>query len=135
MKQLAHVLSTKFKSLLPSSEDDASQTSEQKKAVRENSIVMGMLGIAITGAALIRVIEKMKMKSNEWPGGIACEVWEMMAEKFRPKDVLSRAEQKKKLMKLELKREKILRSSLTQLRSWRSTTTLMFRKMRGSRSL
>ena len=104
VKQLAHVLSSKFKSLLPSREDDSSQTSEQKKAVRENSVVMGMLGIAITGAALMRVIEKMKMKSNEWPDGIACEVWEMMAEKFRPKDVLSRAEQKKKLMKLQLKK-------------------------------
>ena len=91
VKQLAHVLSTKFKLLLPSREDAPSQTSEQKKAVIENSVVMGMLGIAITGAALIRVIdiEKMKMKGNEWPDGIACEVWEMMAEKFRPKDVLS----------------------------------------------
>jgi len=104
MKQLAHVLSSTFKAVLPTSEDASSQTDEQKKAVKENGIVTGMLMVAITGAALIRKIEKMKMKSREWPDGIAYEIWDMMADDFRPNDVLSRADQKKKLSKLELKK-------------------------------
>ena len=34
VKQLAHVLSSKFKSLLPTSEDASGQTDKQKKAVK-----------------------------------------------------------------------------------------------------
>ena len=64
MKQLAHVLSSTFKALLPASEDASGQTDEQKKVVKENGIITGMLMVAITGAALIRKIEKMKMKSR-----------------------------------------------------------------------
>ena len=44
-----------------------------------------------------------KTKRDEWPSGRAFAVMEMLLKKYRPKDILSKAHQKKKLMKLKLK--------------------------------
>ena len=57
---LLHVIKATFKSVLPATENAGSQTREQRAAVKQNSMVVGFLGIAINGAALIHKIEKMK---------------------------------------------------------------------------
>ena len=44
-----------------------------------------------------------KTKTNEWPSGRAFAIMEMLLKKHRPKDILSKVHQKKKLMKLKLK--------------------------------
>ena len=43
------------------------------------------------------------MKTDKWPSGRAFAVMEMLLKKYRPKDILSKAHQKKKLMRLKLK--------------------------------
>ena len=45
-----------------------------------------------------------KTKTDEWPSGRAFAVMEMLLKKYRPKDSLSNAHQKKKLMSLKSKR-------------------------------
>ena len=66
---LLHVIAAAFKGMLPASEDAGSQTREQQAAVKQNTIVVGFLGIAINSASLIRKIEK--MKTAEWPNNLA----------------------------------------------------------------
>ena len=84
---LLHVITAAFKGMLPASEDAGSQTREQQAAVKQNTMVVGYLGIAIDSAALIRKIEK--MKTAEWPNNLAFEIIEMLNKKFRPNDLLA----------------------------------------------
>ena len=99
VKSLSHVITAAFKDLLPTTESAAS-TRVEKEAVKENTLVVGLFGIVITGAALLRKIEK--MKSPEWPNGCGYLIADMMLTKYRPNDILSLGDQKTKLLELRL---------------------------------
>ena len=99
VRGLAHVIKKTFKDVLPASEAEAA-TKAQKEAVKENSTVTGLFGIVITGAALLRKIEK--MKTDEWPDGCGYLIADMLLNKYRPNDLLALGDQKTKLLELRL---------------------------------
>ena len=41
-------------------------------------------------------------RTDDWPSGLACEIWKNLENEFRPSDVLAEAELTKKLMGLTL---------------------------------
>ena len=62
---------------------------------------MGYLGMALVSSQwTVKVAET---KTDKWPSGRAFAVMEMLLKKYRPKETLLKAHQKKKLMKLKLK--------------------------------
>jgi hypothetical protein len=64
---------------------------------------MGYLGITLTSPKWMIKVEK--TKSEKWPSGLTYEVAEALKKKYRPNDMLSKAEQKTKLGLLKLKKD------------------------------
>ena len=100
LRGLTNATNKEFDGVLPEIEMEEGQTAAQKKNMLKNVQVMSYLVIIIKCAALIVRLEKMKTKS--WPGSKARRFPEDLLNKYRPKDFLVSAEQKK-LVLIELK--------------------------------
>jgi hypothetical protein len=99
-KGIVHIMKESFKEVLPASENESRQNADQKQAVKDNQIGMGILTMNVTSPLLIVKIEK--LMTEEWPSGLFYKVIEMLNEKYRPRDMMSRAMQKQALMALKL---------------------------------
>ena len=63
---------------------------------------MGYFGISLTSPKWM--IKVKNSRTEEWPSGRAYLIAEELEETFRPKDILSKADQKKKLGQLKYKK-------------------------------
>jgi hypothetical protein len=100
-KNLLDALMPEFENELPESEYAESQNAKQKKNAEKNRMVMGYLGITLTSPKWMIKVEK--TKSEKWPSGLAYEVAKALKKRYRPNDMLSKAEQKTKLGLLRLR--------------------------------
>ena len=129
VKGLKPVLLNDFEAELPESEMESGQTARQKKAVKKNAMEMGYIEMAMSLAQWITKIEKEKKRSNSWPNGRSFCIAEMLLNKYRPKDILSAAKQKKRLMSLDFKMGQDLMNYLLQLLSLKLSTGMIGKKV------
>ena len=93
-KGIVYIMKVRFKNrCLPTSENESRQTAEQKTAVKDNNIGMGIVTMNIIAPSLIVTIGK--FMTEEWPSRLFFEVTEMLNKKYFPKDTyIFRAMQK-----------------------------------------
>ena len=97
LKDLDETCEKEFKDQLPARED-AARTEAEKKAVRKNKKAYASAKLAITSLGLRAKMEN--LKSAEWPTPPMWKVMEFLSKECRPKDIISKAQQKGKLMQL-----------------------------------
>ena len=106
-KGIIYITKATFENLLPKSENESSQTADQKQTFKDNQIRMGIVTMNVTLPSLIVKIEN--LMTEEWPSGLFHKVIKILNEKYRQKDMMSRAMQKQELIALKLnEREKIV---------------------------
>ena len=72
----------------------------QIQAKVKNDLAMSYFAMALASDELLCMIEE--VKTTDWPGGLACELWKELQDEFKPNDTIAKAEQLKKLMELKL---------------------------------
>ena len=97
LKDLDETLEKEFKDQLPAREN-AAGTEDEKKAVRKNKKAYASAKLAITSLGLRAKMEN--LKTAEWPTPPMWKVMEFLRNECRPKDMISKAQQKGKLMQL-----------------------------------
>ena len=100
-KGIQSALGSKFKDVLPATEDATSQTVKQKEAVKSNIGGMGVL-IKTNKSEEILVLLNSTV-SDDWPWGRVDLAMALLDEMFRPTDTMAKAQQKKKLGELTMK--------------------------------
>jgi hypothetical protein len=105
VKKFAQALGDTAEPDLPDSDSTAiDETTEigkrQAAAAQRNSIAMACLMMAFTTDAAMSVV--FKAKTTEWPGGLAWMVMDLMRKKYRPQDLVTRAELQNKLNNLSM---------------------------------
>ena len=103
MKGIQSALGPNFKEALPESEAASRQTVEQKEAVKHNISGMGVLIKTNKSEEMLVMIDS--TVSEAWPFGRVDLVMELMDKKFRPKDSMSKADQRQRLGELTLKED------------------------------
>jgi len=75
----------------------------QSAAVKTNKKAMAYLALAFDNMKLLRLITN--AKSEEWPEGEAWKVMQFLTKKYRPNDLQTRVELRKRLVNLKLRFE------------------------------
>ena len=83
-------------------EEDSNDTNEQKAARRRNILAVFNLTLAFKTNGLLGMINK--AKTTNWPSGKAHKIVEALYRKYRPDDLVARAELRKALALLQMKR-------------------------------
>jgi len=107
VKGVLDALDPNFKTKLPASEATPLNESDngqkaQKRAKAQNALAINFLTCCFDKPRLLAKIEA--SKSDDWPTGLACVVWESLEKQYKPKDTIAVAEQLTKLMGLKLKK-------------------------------
>ena len=103
VKGIQSALGPNFKEALPESEAASRQTVEQKEAVKHSISIMGVLIKTNKSEEMLVMIDS--TVSEAWPFGRVDLVMELMDKKFRPKDSISKADQRQRLGELTLKED------------------------------
>ena len=93
---------------LPESEfeelDETTETGKKKiEAKKRNTVAMANLTMALTTNNALSIVYK--SMNDEWPGGLAYKVIEDMLERFQPHDIISKAELRRMLGKVSMKKK------------------------------
>ena len=96
MKGFGEALDPNFKTEMPARFDEAlnlSNNDEKKKkeALVKNNVAMSYFTMGLTGDDVLCMIEE--VKTPEFPGGIACDLWTNLMEEYRPDDTIGAAQQ------------------------------------------
>ena len=94
-KGIQSALGPKFKDVLPESEDATSQTVKQKDAVKSNIGGMGVLIKTNKSEEILVLLDS--TVSDDWPWGRVNLVIALLDKMFCPKDIMAKAQEKKKL--------------------------------------
>jgi hypothetical protein len=105
VKKFAQALGNTAEPDLPDSDstviDETTDIGKRQAAAKQrNSIAMACLTMAFTTDAAMSVV--FKAKTTEWPGGLAWMVMDLMRKKYRPQDLVTRAELRNKLNNLSM---------------------------------
>jgi hypothetical protein len=105
VKKFAQALGDAAEPDLPASDatviDETTDIGKRQAAAKQrNSIAMACLTMAFTTDAAMSVV--FKAKTIEWPGGLAWKVMDLMRRKYRPQDLVTRAELRNKLNNLSM---------------------------------
>ena len=100
-KGIEAALGPKFKEALPASEAASGQTAKQKEATKHNITGMGVLIKTNKSEEILVMIDS--TVSEDWPFGRVDLVMEMLDKKFRPKDTMSKADQRQRLKGINIK--------------------------------
>jgi hypothetical protein len=105
LKGFAPALELGFESKLPDradavlNENDAGDKAK-KLALEMNNLGMSHLTMALGSDEMLGMIEQ--SKTPEFPGGLACKVWEALLEEYQPDDTIASAEMLRALTNLKL---------------------------------
>ena len=99
-------IKTKKEADLPGKEDEVldETTAEGKKkmmAKKRNKIAFANLTMAFTNASTMNKVHT--AKTDDWPGGLACEVIRQLHQEYQPKDRISRVEMGVRLNSVKIK--------------------------------
>ena len=72
----------------------------KKVALEMNNLGMSHLTMALGSNEMLGMIEQ--LKTPEFPGGLACKVWEALLEEYQPDDTIASAEMLRVLTNLKL---------------------------------
>ena len=76
---------------------------EQKKAVEENDLAMASFTMAFTSPSLVRMVHA--SETPEWSDGRADILMKKLMKKYQPKDLVSKAELKKRITEVKMKKK------------------------------
>ena len=81
---------------------------KKKEALVMNNLAMSYFLMSFAGYEMLCMLEE--VKTPEFPGGIACNLWANLLDKYCPDDTIGVAQQLTDLVKLELDMNKIQRN-------------------------